>query len=203
VFSCVANAIVPLTNGLIRRMDEFIRLLNGQSSRVNGCSRLRNGIVRRGIRGSRRTYFSPPRLSGPVFRISSYPKRLPLAFTVKFGKNAPIAFNPNAAIEGRRPASIPALGNAQGTLSPAMKGLKARHQIVRKPDSRWSGPSALVVFLVPNLGRRSCLALAQADIRPGLRPSNAAFGFNIQQRKRGNRHAYVGAILAASLGGGR
>ena len=84
--------------------------------------------------------------------------------------------NPNAAIEGRRPGSIPALGNAQGRLSPAMKGLKARHQIVRKPDSRWIGPSALVVFLLPNLGRRSCLALAQAVIEPGLRPSIAAFG---------------------------
>jgi len=51
--------------------------------------------------------------------------------------------NPNAAIEGRRPESIPALGDAQGRVPPADKGLKARPQIARKPDSRWTGPSAL------------------------------------------------------------
>src|SRR6266446_4209982 len=86
--------------------------------------------------------------------------------------------NADAAIEGRRPASIPALGNAQGRLSPTMKGLKARHQNRPHTNADGSGlqPSALVVLLLPDLGRRSCLALAQAGIRPGLRPSNAAFG---------------------------
>ena len=83
--------------------------------------------------------------------------------------------SPNAAIEGRRPGSIPALANAQGKFSPTEIGLKARHQIVCKRVSRWIGPSALVPSLVPNLGRRSCLALAQAVIKPGRRPSDAVF----------------------------
>ena len=82
----------------------------------------------------------------------------------------------HSALQGQRPDSIPALGNAQGRVPPAERGLKARHQIVRKPDSRWFGLSALVMFLLPNLGRRSCLALAQADMEPGLRPSIATFG---------------------------
>jgi len=34
-------------------------------------------------------------------------------------------------IEGQRPGSIPALGNAQGSMPHADKGLKARHQLVR------------------------------------------------------------------------
>jgi hypothetical protein len=43
--------------------------------------------------------------------------------------------NAKAATEGRRPGFIPALGNAQGMVSPTGKGLKARHRIARKPGS--------------------------------------------------------------------
>ena len=89
-------------------------------------------------------------------------------------------FSPNAAAEGRRPVFIPALGNAQGKLFPTEKGLKARHQVAREPVSRWFGPSALARSLLPNLGRRSCLALAQAEIKPGLRPSHAVLGRSVE-----------------------
>jgi hypothetical protein len=44
--------------------------------------------------------------------------------------------HPIATIEGQRPDSIPALGNAQGRLPPTEKGLKARHKIVSKCASR-------------------------------------------------------------------
>jgi len=76
--------------------------------------------------------------------------------------------------------------------SPRWQGLKARHQIASKP-AHGSGlqPSPLVPLLVPHLGRRSCLprqgrkilfhrlALAQAVIRLGLWPSNAASGLHL------------------------
>ena len=45
-------------------------------------------------------------------------------------------------------------------LSPADKGLKARHQTVREPTADGSGFQPSCASLVPNLGRRSCLALA-------------------------------------------
>src|SRR5690349_18834426 len=102
--------------------------------------------------------------------------------------NAPPGSSRKPRFEGQRPGAIPALGNAQGRLVPTDKGLKARHQIMRKPEGRWIGPSALMPSLIPSWAdaharvkgpgpSRGQVALAKTGIEPGLRPSNAEFRF--------------------------